>query len=63
MKKLFVSACTLVLALVCLIYSPALAGHIISVDHDIDILDALVIIDRALGKANCCDYCYFGEIF
>jgi hypothetical protein len=32
-------------------------------DGDIDILDVLVIIDRALGKPNCCDYCYFGEIF
>jgi hypothetical protein len=32
-------------------------------DNDIDILDALVIIDRALGRANCCDYCYFGEIY
>jgi len=28
----------------------------------IDILDILVIIDKALGKPNCCDYYYFGEI-
>ena len=32
-------------------------------DDEIDILDVLVIIDRALRRANCCDYCYFGEIF
>ena len=32
-------------------------------DGDLDIFDVLVIIDRALGKTNCCDYCYFGEIF
>ncbi len=32
-------------------------------DSDIDIFDVLVIIDKALGKMNCCDYCLFGEIF
>jgi hypothetical protein len=28
----------------------------------IDIFDAVVIIDKALGKMNCCDYCFFGKI-
>jgi len=32
-------------------------------DGDIDIFDALVIIDKALGKINCCDYCLFGQIY
>jgi hypothetical protein len=32
-------------------------------DGVIDIFDALVIIDKALGKMNCCDYCDFGLIF
>lgn len=32
-------------------------------DSDIDIFDVLVIIDKALGRMNCCDYCLFGEIF
>jgi hypothetical protein len=32
-------------------------------DGDIDIFDVLVMIDKALGKMNCCDYCLFGEIF
>ena len=32
-------------------------------DGDIDIFDTLVIIDKALGKMNCCDYCLFGEIY
>jgi hypothetical protein len=32
-------------------------------DGDIDIFDVLVIIDKALGKANCCDYCLFGQLF
>jgi hypothetical protein len=32
-------------------------------DSAIDIFDVLVIIDMALGKANCCDYYYFGEIY
>jgi hypothetical protein len=32
-------------------------------DGDIDILDVLVIIDKALGKMNCCDYCLFGQIY
>ena len=32
-------------------------------DGDIDIFDVLVMIDKALGKANCCDYCTFGNIF
>ena len=29
----------------------------------VDIFDVLVIIDKALGKANCCDYCLFGQLF
>jgi hypothetical protein len=32
-------------------------------DGDIDIFDVLVMIDKALGKMNCCDYCLFGEIY
>ena len=32
-------------------------------DGDIDIFDVLVMIDKALGKMNCCDYCSFGRIF
>jgi hypothetical protein len=32
-------------------------------DGDIDIFDVLVMIDKALGKANCCDYCNFGQIY
>jgi hypothetical protein len=32
-------------------------------DGDIDIFDVLVMIDKALGKMNCCDYCLFGDIF
>jgi hypothetical protein len=32
-------------------------------DGDVDIFDVLVMIDKALGKANCCDYCTFGNIF
>ena len=27
------------------------------------IFDVLVMIDKALGNMNCCDYCLFGEIF
>jgi len=30
---------------------------------DIDIFDVLVMIDKALGKMNCCEYCMFGDIF
>ena len=29
----------------------------------ISIFDVLVMIDKALGKTNCCDYCLFGNIF
>ena len=32
-------------------------------DGDIDLFDLLVIIDKALGIMNCCDYCLFGDIF
>ena len=32
-------------------------------DGDVDIFDVLVMIDKALGKINCCDYCNFGQIF
>jgi hypothetical protein len=32
-------------------------------DGDIDIFDVLVMIDKALGKMNCCDYCLYGNIF
>ena len=32
-------------------------------DGDINIFDVLVMIDKALGKMNCCDYCLFGEIY
>jgi hypothetical protein len=32
-------------------------------DGDIDIFDVLVMIDKALGRMNCCDYCLFGEIY
>jgi hypothetical protein len=30
---------------------------------NIDIYDLLVIIDMALGKMNCCDYCLSGQIY
>jgi hypothetical protein len=32
-------------------------------DGQIDIFDALVIIDKALSRMNCCDYCMFGQIY
>jgi len=32
-------------------------------NQKIDIFDALVIIDKALSKMNCCDYCMFGRIY
>jgi len=32
-------------------------------DEEIDIFDALVMVDMALGKSNCFDYCYFGKIY
>ena len=32
-------------------------------DGDVDIFDVLVMIDKALGKSNCCDYCSFGQLF
>ena len=32
-------------------------------DGQIDIFDALVIIDKALSRLNCCDYCMFGQIY
>ncbi|MBW1856205.1 MAG: hypothetical protein JRJ00_16305 [Deltaproteobacteria bacterium] len=32
-------------------------------DGEIDIFDALVIIDKALSRLNCCDYCMYGEIY
>jgi len=32
-------------------------------DGDITLGDAVVIIDMALGKMNCCDYCMFGRIY
>ena len=32
-------------------------------DGEIDVLDVLVIIDKAQGRANCCDYCLFKRIF
>ncbi len=32
-------------------------------DGDIDVLDLLVIIDMAQGRANCCDFCLFKKIF
>ena len=32
-------------------------------DGDINIFDVLVIIDMALGKANCCEYYYGGKIY
>jgi len=32
-------------------------------DGIIDIFDALVVIDKALSKMNCCDYCMFGKIY
>ncbi len=32
-------------------------------DQEINIFDLMVIIDMALGKANCCDYCTSGSIF
>jgi hypothetical protein len=32
-------------------------------DGEIDELDILVISDMAEGKANCCDYYYFGKIY
>jgi hypothetical protein len=32
-------------------------------DQEINIFDLMVIIDMALGKANCCDYCLLGQIY
>jgi len=32
-------------------------------DGVIDIFDSVVIIDKAINKMNCCDYCMFGEIY
>ena len=32
-------------------------------DGEIDVLDLLVIIDKAQGRANCCDFCLFKRIF
>jgi hypothetical protein len=32
-------------------------------DGDINLFDALVVTDMALGKANCCDYYYSGQIY
>jgi hypothetical protein len=32
-------------------------------DGVIDIFDALVIIDKALSRMNCCDYCMYGSIY
>ena len=32
-------------------------------DGEIDIFDALIIIDKVLGKMNCCDYCRSGKIY
>ena len=32
-------------------------------DGELDIFDLLVVIDMALDKTNCCDYCASGEIF
>jgi hypothetical protein len=32
-------------------------------DGVIDIFDALVIIDKALSRLNCCDYCMYGQIY
>ena len=32
-------------------------------DGIIDIFDVLVIIDKAMSKKNCCDYCMFGNIY
>jgi hypothetical protein len=32
-------------------------------DGIIDIFDALFIIDKALSKLNCCDYCMYGLIY
>ena len=32
-------------------------------DGDVDIFDVLVMIDKALGKANCCDFCALGVIY
>ena len=32
-------------------------------DGEINLSDVLVIYDMALGKANCCDYYYFGLIY
>ena len=29
---------------------------------EVDIFDVLVVIDKALGKINCCDYCSFGQL-
>ena len=30
--------------------------------EEVDIFDAMVILDKALGKMNCCDYCMSGKI-
>ena len=42
---------------------PAICDPPAACDGEIDIFDALVIIDKALSKMNCCDYCMYGEIY
>jgi len=32
-------------------------------DGDMDIFDTLVIIDKAAGRINCCDYCLCGQTY
>ena len=43
--------------------TPAICDPPAACDGEIDIFDALVIIDKALSKMNCCDYCMFGLIY
>jgi hypothetical protein len=43
--------------------TPAVCDPPAACDGEIDIFDALVIIDKALSRMNCCDYCMYGEIY
>jgi len=44
-------------------YCGCVGNEVCQIDGAIDIFDTLVIIDMALGKANCCDYCTSGVIY
>ena len=44
-------------------YCGCVGDEICQTDGIIDVFDLLVIIDMALGKANCCEYCIDGQIY